>query len=69
MKNGLATCLNENDISAYQEDLWDKIDKSKFCCNGLYAVRGLAFNVINFEDLKTQRKLKSDNNFAKTLQS
>lgn len=67
-KNGLATCPNENDISAYEEDIWDKIDKSNVCCNELYtkstiknALRGLTFNVISFEDaciFKDSKKIK-----------
>ena len=79
MKNGLATHPYENNILAYTEEIWEKIDKSDVCCNKIYSkskikntLRGLAFNMINLSMLvywKIPRKLKSYYNFAKILQS
>ena len=68
LKYGLATRPNESNILAYSEDIWEQIDKSNICRNDLYskskiknALRWLAFNLINFEDVrifKDSKKIK-----------
>ena len=68
LKYGLATRPNESNILACSEDIWEQIDKSNICRNDLYskskiknALRGLAFNLINFEDariFKDSKKIK-----------
>ena len=68
LKYGLATRPNESNILAYAEDIWEQFDKSNICLNELYskskiknALRGLAFNLINFEDariFKESKKIK-----------
>ena len=52
----------------YAEDICEQIDKSNICCNELYSkfkiknsLRGLAFNMINFEDayiFKDSKKIR-----------
>ena len=68
LKYGLVLRPNESNILAYTEDLSEQIDKSNICSNELYwkskiknALRGLAFNVVNFEDaciFKDSKKIK-----------
>ena len=69
LKYGLVLRPNESNILAYTEDISEQIDKSNICSNELYskskiknALRGLAFNVVNFEDaciFKDSKKIKT----------
>ena len=78
-KYGLPTRPNESNILAYAEDIWEQTDKSDICCNEIYskskiknALRGLVFNLINFEDahiFKDSKKIKIIQQLRKLLQS
>ena len=59
LKYSLATRPIESNILTYVENIWEQIDKSNICSNYLNskskiknALRGLAFNLTNFENAR-----------------